>query len=290
MRVSNQPPQRLAPHSPTELRVSCECPPEAAGLYSAQLKLFVLDVPVACVHSPPQRAVHLSVPTALMVLQPVDVQVVQVEVAGFAPLSPETVPPPQAPAGRRPPPPPTAHLEFCPGVLDFGVLPVGADVSKTFAVHNLGPLAQAWHIEELQYHLDSPPYASLAAQPPISQRRGGLRPRQTLHLSYRLRAKPPGRGVSVLVLLTPPPAAEAHSICVVTYEVVVLDVQVTASPQTSEAILCPMRMLYVGVPEALTLELRNRSLIPAPFHFMGPVGADAAKLRVDYQPLAGKRP
>lgn len=180
--------------------------------------------------------------------------------------------------------------------MDFGLLPIGIDVEKEFLIVNLSSEDLEWYIVELKYSIDHQPHLEVVRDNNLTTISGSLAPNQQQPIKYRIVNKAPNRNVSVLVVFsaqkTKKPLKEqnidvlAQSICLVTYEVIELDI-VIQTGQSTEPILCPMQMLYSGVPVTVSFKIHNYSLISGCFWLLSPRGTDADKINVQYKPQSG---
>lgn len=176
------------------------------------------------------------------------------------------------------------------------MLPVGIDVEKEFLINNLSSEDLNWYIIELKYTIDHPPHLEVERGNNLSTNCGFLAPNQQQPIKYRIVNKTPNRNVSVLVVFSAPKTKTnlkepnidllAQSICLVTYEVIELDI-VIQTGQSKEPILCPMQMLYSEVPVTVSFKIHNYSLISGCFWLLPPRGTDADKINVQYKPQSG---
>ncbi|XP_030754021.1 uncharacterized protein LOC115880850 isoform X2 [Sitophilus oryzae] len=190
---------------------------------------------------------------------------------------------------------PDSDIVFSDLLLDFSVLPVGVDVKKDFYIMNLGEKQLNWRIIEIQYNIDKQPYFKIIKRNHISEYSGMLLPKKKKVLSYSIIKRQPLRWFSILVLFSFDGTDNAEELrdtmtaecmCIVTYEVVKMNITVN-SPQSQEPILCPLQMLYTGVPVDVDFELQNNSLVTGCFYFLKPIGSDSEKIVVKYEPQRG---
>lgn len=180
--------------------------------------------------------------------------------------------------------------------MDFGLLPVGIEVEKEFLIFNLSSEDLEWYMIELKYSIDHPPHLEVVRENNLTTNSGSLASNQQQPIKYRIVKKKPNRNVSVLVVFSAPKTKKnlkapnidwlAQSICLVTYEVIELDI-VIQTGQSREPILCPMQMLYSGVPVTVSFKIHNYSLISGCFWLLPPRGTDADKINVRYNPQSG---
>lgn len=192
---------------------------------------------------------------------------------------------------------PHADIEFSKSLLEFGLLPIGADIKKEFYITNLGVEECKWIMVEFKYNIDAQAYLEKVKQKNVSSYCGILKPHKRHYLTYNIVGKKPARYVSILVVFVAKPKSEqgdikdcynfiAQNICLVTYEITELNI-VIKTGQSEEPILCPMQMLYSGIPIDISFKIKNNSLIPGCFYLLKPIGLDADKIEVEYDPQSG---
>ncbi|KAG5866401.1 hypothetical protein JTB14_025991 [Gonioctena quinquepunctata] len=137
----------------------------------------------------------------------------------------------------------------------------------------------------MKYNIDTPPYTTLAPKENLSCDSGNFICRgETRSIHYRLHTKVPISWVSMLVLMSVNEENTlVESICIVTYEVIDYDIVINTGNATGP-ILCPLKLIYVGVPIEMSFAIENRSPIPGCFYFLKPNGTDSDKITIEFSP------
>ncbi|XP_050304849.1 uncharacterized protein LOC126742262 [Anthonomus grandis grandis] len=309
IKVSNLTAKFLAPNSTTDVIFEVLSPPGLqTGYYNTKLRLFILDVPIASLEEDDVFFVKTNGKTLKEVTEQVsvvDVLVMDVEVACHIDeqTQEEDKKPPDFCEGCRKKDctcdfcspetaPEMADLEFDPPYLDLGILPLGADISREIQIKNLSDKQLSWNIAELKYNIDSRPHLQLLKENNISPYSGQINRQKTSYIRYNIVRKRPARYVSILILYVINREADdskliAESICLVTYEIVEQNIAIKTG-HADQPILCPLEMLYVGVPVSISFKIKNLGVIPACFYFFSPIGDDACKISLEYNPQSGQ--
>ncbi|KAL1490685.1 hypothetical protein ABEB36_013340 [Hypothenemus hampei] len=299
----------LQPYSSCDIIFNTKCPRDIyKGYYNCKLRLFVKDVPIVSLGENEVFLIstngrHLE--EIIENVSVVDVLLNEIEVACFVDPTnqPEILQPisskkcekcgfENCQCGICLASTPLVDLKFNTCFLDFGLLPLGVNVEKDLQIINLSKQDLKWSVIELKYNIDIEPYTNILNELNITRNNGLVKASSEELIKYKIVDKSLGRNVSILVLFSIRENRDqfplvAESICVVIYEIIKLDI-VIQTGQSRGPILCPMQMLYTGVPIKISFQIHNNSLIPGCFYFLEPIGSDADKIHIEYEPKSGQ--
>ncbi|KAJ8918572.1 hypothetical protein NQ315_013077, partial [Exocentrus adspersus] len=186
------------------------------------------------------------------------------------------------------PPERASKMTFSYPFLEFGILPNDLQVEKEFVVKNLTIEPMKWKIVEVKYNIDTLPHMEVFKSGNISCDGGEFSCIcQEQKIRYTVAKKGPVSWVSMLLLfsISEDNSVECESLCIVTYEII--NYEVTVNGRSEGLALCPMKILYTGIPETITVRLENHSPIRGVFYFLKPFGDHSQYVNIQVSPSNG---
>ncbi|KAJ8984912.1 hypothetical protein NQ317_012158 [Molorchus minor] len=180
-------------------------------------------------------------------------------------------------------------LRFSCPFLEFGILPNGVNVEKNIVINNLNKGPIDWRIVEIKYNIDNVPHVEILEEKNISCTFGTFSTEnEKKEIAYRIIDKDIGRWVSILFLVSTDEdnVIEPEAICIVVYEIINFDIVIDTG-HTKYPILCPLKLMHVGVPTTLTFTVENFSPITGCFCFSKTYGADLERIKLVISPRGG---
>ncbi|XP_057667752.1 uncharacterized protein LOC130900858 isoform X2 [Diorhabda carinulata] len=181
---------------------------------------------------------------------------------------------------------PKQRMAFSCPFINFSILPHGLEVQKEFYIRNDSEQTLSWKILEVKYNIDVPPHMEIMKEAQqLSFTYGTCNPWDYKKLYYKIQKKKPMSYVSILVLISLDSDVNTtiEDICIITYEIIKFDIQIKTR-ETTFPILCPLEIVYKGIPIDIQFVVENHSPIIGFFQFLRPTGEDVDKMVVKLNP------
>ncbi|XP_074041230.1 deleted in lung and esophageal cancer protein 1 isoform X2 [Leptinotarsa decemlineata] len=236
----------LLPYSTTDYEFEILPDASASGYHSLFISLFLLNIPLASISEfETFTVIEKRDISGNTLSEAVDVQITELEIACSIDFPVEVNDQPESMECKdRTCESLEPKLSFSNIFLHFGVIPTGLKLQKELCIQNNADEQSHWIILEV-----------------------------------------PKSWVSILVLISVKENEESkiESICVVTYEIIDYDIAINTG-QTTAPILCPLKLIHVGVPIEMFFTIENRSPITGCFYFLKPTGRDCDKVSIKLTP------
>ncbi|KAJ8940552.1 hypothetical protein NQ318_003395 [Aromia moschata] len=272
----------LAPYSVTDFDFTLNINAYCNGYHHIFFSFVIVDVPIISLRAGEEFTfVEKEGLSENVLTKCVDVQIVEVEIACLvARANDETLLDRTlvTNVGKPKVPPRQPKLKFSSPFLEFGILPVGLDVQKTFFVKNVDDGPVQWRIIEVKYNIDGKPHMEILREDNITCASGRI------HLQRR-KTENHLQGCEQASIVEEQ-HVELEALCIVVYQIINFDI-VVKTGHTNAPILCPLQLMYVGVPTTLTFTIENGSLITGCFCFSKIYGDDLDKVDIAITPRAG---